>query len=187
MIEFDEKTHTYTFDKKIVPSVTQIINAILVEKFDYPEGSAARGSKVHAITAKIDLHNPEFEITKEVEGYIKAYTKFLSDFKPTWEHVERKIFNPEFNYAGTVDRIGRFNGMPVILDIKTGIVTPTTGCQLAAYREAYAPRKVMHRRYALHLKSEGTYKLIQYAGPMDWRIFQAALTIFRWRQNNGNT
>jgi hypothetical protein len=188
MIRFDKKTHSYFLADQRIPSVTQVINAVLSDGYDSSNidfaNAAIRGSKIHAVTAKIDNKDKNFSITDDIENYIIAYTKFLKDYKPKFDHVEYRLFNTQFQYAGTCDRIGFMTGMNFILDIKTGQVPVWAGVQLAAYREAYKPRMLTHRRFVLQLTKEGRYKLIKYSDPDDWKIFQAALAIYNWRNNN---
>ena len=75
------------------------------------------------------------------------------------------------------------NGKESLIDIKSGVESPTTGIQLAAYSMLYDVPLV--NRYGLYLKADGKYKLIPYADRNDIKIFNAALTLYHYRAEKG--
>jgi hypothetical protein len=93
--------------------------------------------------------------------------RFTRDYKPEWEMIEHKIFSPHFEYAGTLDRYGKIDGKPVLLDIKTSTSPnrPTLiswACQLAGYADLLdtpGPLSMVD----LQLKKNGTYRVIDVA------------------------
>ena len=91
MIQFDEKSHTYTLDGVELPSVTHICRFLAYDyKSDKPwlaETAARRGTAVHEACALIDYGETPEE-TPEIAGYLKAYRRFLKDYRPDWELIE---------------------------------------------------------------------------------------------------
>lgn len=165
MIQFDEKTHTYTVDGVVLPSVTHICRFLAYDyKSDRPwlaEAAARRGTAVHEACALID-YGEEPEETPEIAGYLKAYRRFLKDYRPDWELIEHPMGSLELGYAGTLDRYGTlYDGRSCILDIKTGqLHGPSLRAQLTAYNELLPPPwHSAEYLYALKLSHDGTYQL----------------------------
>lgn len=168
MIQFDEKTHTYTVDGVVLPSVTHICRFLA---YDYKsdrtwlaEAAARRGTAVHEACALID-YGEEPEETPEIAGYLQAYRRFLADYRPDWELIESPMGSLELGYAGTLDRYGTlYNGEPCIVDIKTGQLHKSSlRAQLSAYRILFIrehPEKYSPHIYALKLSKDGTYEFI---------------------------
>lgn len=166
-IFFDEATHTYLIDGKEVPSVTEVLaplhrsyKAVNPSVLQY---AANRGTAVHEALEIYDLGG-EPEITPETEPYIKAYLDWSQVYKPTWIGIEEIVFCDGYpSYAGTLDRIGYFNGggRLNIVDIKTSQPTKEALVSLCAqtFAYAYAYDKTKNiERWGLFLKSDGTWR-----------------------------
>ncbi len=71
----------------------------------------------------------------------------------------------------------------------TATLTACVGVQLAAYQEAEnmirQSNQQIKKRFALQLKPNGTYKLREYTGKQDFKMFTSLLNLFRWRQKHG--
>lgn len=167
MIQFDEKTHTYTVDGVELPSVTHICRFLAYDyKSDKPwlaEAAARRGTAVHEACALID-YGEKPEETPEIAGYLKAYRRFLKDYRPDWELIEYPMGSLALGYAGTLDRCGTvYHGRTCILDIKTGqLHGPSLRAQLTAYQELITPwHSTPDYLYALKLSKNGTYELAE--------------------------
>lgn len=167
MLTFDEATHTYTLCGIRLPSVTEITRFCA---YDYKsarpwlaEAAASRGTAVHEACALID-YGEEPEETPEIAGYLKAYRRFLADYKPEWKLIEHPIGSILLGYAGTLDRFGTIDGAPAILDIKTGqLHDAALSAQLTAYAELRQAETFLlppePALYALKLSNDGTYIL----------------------------
>lgn len=172
-IFFDEAEHIYLVDGQEVPSVTEILkplhrsySSINPSVLEYARN---RGSAVHEALEMYDLGG-DFEVTPETAPYIKAYIEWAQIYKPKWVGVEQIVYNEDYNYIGTLDRIGTLNGTEfAVVDIKTSQPTKETlvsvCCQTYAYAMAYAamqnkPAKFVEQthRYGLFLKADGTYR-----------------------------
>ena len=90
-ISFDPDTHTYTIDGVEVPSVTTVCRFLSYDqKSDKPwlaRVAADRGTRIHAACAMID-YGEEPEEDFDTAGYLKAYRRFLKDYRPGWEGIE---------------------------------------------------------------------------------------------------
>jgi len=170
-IEFIEKEHKYIDPEgNEIPSVTEILSMINsgYDKINPAvlEHAAMRGTLVHEWCEMYDYECAEEQVPSELEPYCRAYMDFVRDYKPQWDGIEQIVHfsAAEFGegYAGTVDRIGTIDGKRCVVDIKT-INSPSTKdhvkvcCQTAAYSMA---GDVWGERYALYLKPDGTYRLL---------------------------
>lgn len=166
MIQFFPETHTYLVDGVEVPSVTEITRFLAYDyKSDRPwmeEIAARRGTKVHEACMLID-YGEEPEEDPEIQGYLMAYRRFLQDYAPEWEGIEKPVGSLQCGYAGTIDRYGKITGFNSILDVKTGQKhKPALQAQLNGYwwlliKQKYEAEKL----YGLYLRNDGTYELVE--------------------------
>lgn len=181
MLTFDESTHTYTINGVVVPSVTEVCRFLSYDqKSDRPwlaKAAADRGTRIHAACTLID-YGEEPEETPEIAGYLKAYRRFLKDYRPEWVGIEYITGNAALGLAGTVDRYGTlYDGRLCILDIKSGaqlhlapLRAQLTGYQQLLHAErGFSPAHL----YGLHLTKEGTYTLREV--PCDYELLDACL------------
>ena len=167
MITFDEAAHRYTVDGVEVPSVTEVCRFLSYDqKPDKPwlaKAAADRGTRVHAACAAID-YGIAPEETDDISGYLKAYRRFLKDYRPDWEGIEYIAGDTILGIAGTVDRFGTlYDGRTCILDIKTGsqLHDAPLRAQLTGYKRLLAIDRGFYPDYlyALQLSKDGTYHL----------------------------
>lgn len=165
MITFDEAAHRYTVDGVEVPSVTEVCRFLSYDqKSDKPwlaKAAADRGTRVHAACAAID-YGIDPEETEDISGYLKAYRRFLKDYRPDWEGIEYTVGDAVLGIAGTIDRFGTlYDGRTCILDIKTGsqLHDAPLRAQLTGYQWLLPPHFTAKYLYALQLSKDGTYHL----------------------------
>ena len=183
-------------DVPTLPRVTRVmLDAGLVDARWYTEFAAERGSAVHKacyLAAGGDLE--ESSLDPRIVGYVDAYNHFRSEcnFRPQWREYE--VASRVWRYVGHLDLAGFLlprNSVDrlAVIDIKTGSAGPQTGVQLAAYGRALIEQRQLigqpASRYALELRGDGTYKLIEYTDPADWSVFMAALIVTQWRKAHG--
>lgn len=181
LIFFDDR-HEYQVDGEIVPSVSEILRFISREVYGDVtqfrlDHAADRGHNVHSACEQLDRFGSA-EIDAEIEPYINAYIQFRKDHKPVWSKIEHAMHSETFGYAGTLDRYGTIGGKSVIVDIKSSykVETALVTAQLNAYRLlADFSQMLVDELYVLHLRKDGTYKLIPI--PIDDRTFMACLTL----------
>lgn len=184
-IEFDAEKHEYTVGGVKIPSVSEILTPLNAERYGninamVLQEAARKGTAVHEATEQID-YGLEPEENPEIEGYLEAYYSFLFDHYCDWQMIEQPVAcyrgvegEPPI-YAGTIDRFGIVDGKVAVLDIKTyaSMTTEaqmTASCQTALYRLALlngkpgdlflASQDDSIKRYILHLKKDGKYRLI---------------------------
>lgn len=188
-IDFNEEKHEYSVNGVKVPSVSEILSPLNADRYGtinpmVLQDAARRGRAVHELTEAIDYEIDlwdEDEIDPELDGYVSAYYQFLFDHNCEWDGIEsivscyRGVEDEPPMYCGTIDRFGIVDGKAAVLDIKTyaSMTTEaqmTASCQTALYRDAllngkpgdsfHASQDDSIKRYILHLKKDGKYRLI---------------------------
>ena len=166
-ITFDAENHQYYIDGVEVPSVTTVCRFLAYDqKSDKPwlaRVAADRGTRVHEACAMID-YGEEPEEDFETAGYLKAYRRFLKDYRPDWEGIEYTVGDAQLGLAGTIDRFGTlYDGRTCILDIKTGsqLHDAPLRAQLTGYKRLLAVNIGFYPDYlyALQLSKDGIYQL----------------------------
>ena len=167
-ITFDQENHRYYIDGVEVPSVTTVCRFLSYDqKSDKPwlaRVAADRGTRVHEACAAID-YGLYPEETEDISGYLKAYRRFLKDYRPDWEGIEYTVGSAEIGMAGTIDRFGTlYDGRRCILDIKTGtqLHDAPLRAQLTGYKRLLAIDRGFYPEYlyALQLSKDGTYTMV---------------------------
>ena len=165
-IEFDSEKHIYTVNGVKMPSVSELIEPITAKHYgsinkEMLEMAALRGTIVHEACEDID-YDLEVEVSEEYAGYVEAYVKWLTDYKPEMLGIELMLYCDAYKFCGTVDRWCVIDGEECVVDIKT-TTSPTkanyiAGClQTRAYQIALESAK---RRFLLYLKANGEYRLV---------------------------
>ena len=185
-LTFEEEGHVYKYRNKPVDSVTQILSkAGLSGNPFYTPGSAQRGQEVHLMTA---LHDQglldEDELPDWMRGYLESWKQFLSTAPVIIIDVEKYVFNSQSYYGGRVDRSIYWEGVPGILDIKSGAYERWHEIQLWGYADAYyKPNSNCFNLVGVYLKPTGGFPKIEHADNIenlyDWR---AAIRIARWKE-----
>ena len=199
MLEFIEEPHSYRYDGKPVPSITQLLD--MAGFLDYSRVPRGRldvkrkiGKAVHLACALADLGTLDVRtIHPDVEPYFFAYETFLADYrvKIVREFVERPLYHLAFGYAGTPDRgvlWGR-DEVPTTLELKaTYDLQPSTAVQTAAQGLLFHANGFRTlKRLALQLLPKGSppYRLESYREPLDRNDFLSALNTYRFRERHG--
>lgn len=184
-LTFNAENHEYRLDGVKIPSVTQIIDdaGLYGDTSYFTEYSRERGSFVHkAIQFHLSGELDEDTLDPVIVPYLEAWKKFEVEAGYVSDECEAMFADTVYRYAGTVDHIGHLDGHFGIIDVKTGAPTPATGIQLAGYEKLIKVGGA--KRFALHLKDDGDYKLIEYKDRNDRNVFLAALALYYWKQNN---
>lgn len=209
-ITFDEEAHRYYVEGRWVRSVTQVISLVTAPVYaripdNIMDFARTRGSNVHGWTELLDLGGAEVLPTsiRADDGtelgedhaewpYVQAWQRFRAESGFVPEIVEQRLYHPRHRYCGTVDRIGILNGRRATLEIKTvASLEGWVGLQTAAYHEAFnhgRPRGEQAKdRFAVQLRSDGTYRLEQYQDEADFSVFLAMHHVWDWSDRNGAT
>lgn len=191
-VHFDEETHTYTVDGRVVPSVTQVIQeAGLFDTTFLTDEGRIRGSKVAIMT---DLHDrgelDESRVEDGLRGYLDAWKEFLR--KTAFKILEREEpkFNATMAYCGTPDIYGVFrchrdSDGSAVIDIKSGNVMPHYSIQTVGYQRFYP--HLRPRRFCLYLGENGKHKLMPHTeDSRDWDVFCGCVWHWYWKKENLN-
>lgn len=181
---FREKDHAYLLRGDPIPCVSDLCRFLHREIYkDAPqwqmEVAALRGTAVHAATEQLDKTGAS-EIDGEFAPYLQAYAAFLKEHTVSWSLIEKPLYHPEDLYAGTIDRYGLLDAEEAIVDVKTTYTVhkPLTMAQLNLYRRMLEARGYpVKRLYILHLKKDGTYRLVP--TEIDDDLPAAVLTLHR--------
>ncbi len=158
---FSPEGHTGHHEGKLWPSVTQIIKAAGLSRFDgVPEenleAARIRGSAVDKACEFIDKGKrfewPNAEIARMFGGYIEAYRKFCAEFDYKSELAQHIVHDHIYQYFGILDTFGTVNYLRLpaylkatfqiegrcwlLIDRKTGPFGADVGLQLAGYLRA---------------------------------------------------
>ena len=181
-LEFYDKSHVYELDGERIPCVSDLCRFIHKEIYkDAPlwqmEAAADRGTKVHAATEALDKTG-RAEIEDGYLPYLQAYAQFRQEHEVVWELIEYADYHPELMYAGTIDRYGIVDGYRTLADLKTTyrVYNPLCGASINLYRLILEARqKAVERLTIIHLKKDGTYKLVNI--PTDSAVAMALITL----------
>jgi len=118
-LDFKSEAHEYYFEGRRVPCVSDILqDAGYVDKRFFKPSDADRGKKIHTITQYYDEGDlDESSVDPVFEGYLEAYKKFRHDYKDRLRIVgiEELLYNPQYDYAGTADRL-------IYIDKESGLI-----------------------------------------------------------------
>lgn len=166
-LTFDHATHTYRFEGRVVPSVTQCLKVANILDYrhipqDVLQRAAIRGTAVHKACELWDLDKlDESTLDAEIGAYLEGWKAFIRETGWANARIEQRVYQAKYRYAGTFDRTGILGGGLVCLDIKTGILLDGHRNQLAAYTMTQ-PMPRRYRRIALQLTKEGRYKIAEF-------------------------
>lgn len=197
IIAFDESAHRYTVNGRAVPSVTEVLRG--AQDFsgippDVLEAAANRGRAVHRMV-ELDISGTldEASVHDSIRPHLDHWRAFResSGFQPI--ACEYLCASARYGYAGRLDLIGTFPDKPgfAVIDLKTSAAIPASvGLQTAGYAQAVAEMAPAWfdsaqplRRYCLHLTA-GACRIKALDNSADITVFNAALTIWRWCNDN---
>lgn len=190
-LTFEAEQHVYRYEGLVVPSVTQVLDAVPprlgmldLAKRTNPEAVERKrliGQATHAASHYFDEDALDWStVDPQARPYLDGWCQFRYDTGFAPARLETRVYHPTLGYAGTLDRLGAFeNADLALLDIKCGDTT-AADLQLAAYDGAF---RAMHDlftplpRYAVQLLGDGRYKVHAYRDRRDFRVFQASLEL----------
>lgn len=120
-IEFEEETHTYKVNNKILPSVTGITS--ILSNLEYKEidkeileKAAIKGTAVHKAIEDYILWD-DYDLDPRYEPFMDSFKKALKleKFEPI--KTEFKLTNGEV--CGTLDNMSKLDDKIIIIDYKT--------------------------------------------------------------------
>lgn len=200
LLDFDPESHTYRFDGRVVPSVTQILRPV---GFDYSavppatlDYAAQRGTAVHSATEFFDDGDlDEDSLDLEILPYVEAWRRFREESGFQVFRSEVRVYSQRHGFAGTFDCLGVLGRQLAIVEKKTtAVLHPSTAIQVSAYMRAFnegKPRDEQAKRcYSVWLRRDGTFRLDEHDPETHWGAFLAlrypdhpssAATIAAWK------
>jgi hypothetical protein len=199
LLEFEPSTHTYTVDRVIVPSVTRLLDdAGLTPDYSFVpyrvrEHARQRGLHVDLACDLYDEDDLDWRsVHPEALGFVESWAKFRAE--TGYEPIvgQPMLYHPEFQYAGTADSIGRWNGRWVLVERKaTAKMSPLYSLQTAGYAQCLwvAPpgggrlERVpwpVPARVGVHLRRDG-FSVVPYDDATDLSAFLGVVALARWR------
>lgn len=185
-LAFDEETHVYKIDGRVVPSVTQVLKgAGLIDTAWFNDEARDRGTYVAQATQWLDEGTLDYDaLDPKLKPYVLAWEKFAYlENEIEIVSVEARVANHPRMYAGTLDRLMRWNGYIWVIDIKTGASQAWHGLQTAAYQECVTGGALY--RGSVVLKPDGTYKFKEHKDRNDRNAFLSALNLYHWKKEKG--
>ncbi|MGH8321909.1 MAG: PD-(D/E)XK nuclease family protein [Gammaproteobacteria bacterium] len=188
-IRFEETGHRYWINGQLVPSVTQVLDTGAFDRV--PAGILERaklfGTAVHKAIELWTQDDLDMEsLDPALKPYLDQFIKWMNESPVRIHLVEQRIGSVRYGVAGTVDLFCFYNRKPLIVDIKTGVPSPTHALQTAAYAQIWKdhfdlPPKTHIGRAALYLSADD-YKEVRQSSPGDFNDFQAFLIVHRYKE-----
>jgi len=186
-IFYDEVNHRHTVEGHSVLSVTQYLQLEGCVDIEWcTEEGRARGQAVHAVMGYFAKNGPnDLPLHPIIQPYVAAGKLFLAETGFVPRLVEHIVYDPIYGVIGKLDLTGTWNlsdGL-ILIDWKTGDIEPYVALQTAAYA-ACLPEP--HRRFALQLKADGTYRLSkEYTDRNDIKVFRSKVVSVNWNIKHG--
>jgi len=154
--------------------------------------AATRGGDVHSYLQAIAEGREPQDLEGDASAYLEPLMQFLGQHEIKAKHVEATVFS-KHGYAGTADLFGWLDGVPVVLDYKTGKgLYPEVALQLAALRhadEVVVGDQVVDvpqcdEAVAILIRQNGFQVQRVDAGERTFETFLALLDVWRWQQTD---
>lgn len=197
-IVFTPQTHEYRVDGVVWPGATSILKATgLSTDWDRmpprvreaAERKRSLGTDVHEACRLLDRGELAWgSLDDALFPYVEAWEKYTRERGiHHWRAIEAVVYHSTYRYIGTLDRLAVIDGGGLVLqDIKLGDPDDAAGqYQTCAYLHAAAACGLLPdatstavQRECVQLLDTGSYRLSPYSSRDDWKVFQAALTVY---------
>ena len=197
-LTFSAEKHEYREGGCLIPSVTQVLKAeglwdFSMVKKEYLDYALVLGTAVHRGSELYELGTlDETTVDPIVKKRLDQWLLFLeSAEKKGWLQGEgfiEKRLSSGLGYAGCPDRFYYCEKRLITIDIKTGIKTPGTHLQTAAYeileREYLLSQKKQVReslRFCVYLKDD-SFELVEHKDVFDSANFRSLLNVYNYKK-----
>lgn len=174
---FDAAAHRYAVGAVCVPGLHAVLRAGGHEEGGgwFTQEHQARGAAVHAATLTYDLTGDVLVLPAAWAGYLAAYVALRAALRCRWRWAEHPRVHRRLRYASILDRVGRVNGHPAVVELKTGYPAPWHGVQLAGADGLLPGPTGVRKRYGFYLGADGRFVVREYTSAGDYIKFHAAL------------
>ncbi len=188
---FDAESHRYSIDGRVLPSVTQVIGAIIPRNYSCASWYMDRGSAIHKaihlmIQGKLDWSS----VDERILGRIRAFELFIKDSGCVVKESELPLASSRYSFAGTLDLIleDKRREWEFLADIKSSLE-----CQISIQLGAYQMLLEEHERetktaLGLELREDGSYRCLWFTQSEMRRakqMFLNCLSVYGWMKQNG--
>jgi len=148
MLQYDDSTHTYSEFGILIPSVTQVLSSYSPW---YTQDSKDRGHEVHKACEAYARDHSYFP----TEPYVDSFALWCFKKSPQFLEIESIIKGnlDGMDYAGRLDFEVEIDNVKILVDLKSGVKSPTYHAQIAAYAFARKSAKCL----VLYLHDDMTY------------------------------
>lgn len=198
-IRYEDSTHTYWIDGVRVPSITQALKAATYDDFDRvrPDVLARKAEQGTALAKMIEeyadgtfdesLERYDIDLLPDFDAFVEWHEQSRGQILKS----EAIVASARYGYAGRLDLVYDLGGCgPSMIDIKRTHSPPASGgpqtaAQSLAFAESSGEEKMRDmQRFLLHIK-DGRCTLVPQRNKDDLKVFLAALTVTKWRMQNG--
>lgn len=188
--------HRYFVGQENFPGVSEILQgAGLIDLSRIPparlEYARVRGTAVHLACHYYDLGILNWDsVDPAIVQYVRSYIAFREQADYKLLGTELSLTSKLWRFCGTLDKLAEINGVPGVVDLKTGAISqPATKIQIAAYHLLVCenfPKFKPRKRFELKLSGEGKVaELIPFNDlESDVQTFLWAASLHHWKIKN---
>jgi hypothetical protein len=183
-LTFDETAHEYRAYGVRVPSVTQIIRAVIPFPYQCDRWYLQRGTMVHKAVAMMLRGDLDWDsVDPRIQFRVMAAQCFAKEFadklgNPSEFDIECRQSSP-LGFAGTPDLYA--NGL--LVDWKSSD-EPETEIQLGGYC-CFRPRAQVKQCMSVELREDGNYSIKKYVPARCAGLFLNVFSVYQWMAKNG--
>jgi len=178
---FHEETHTYTMDGRPAPGIHDILGASGVTAgIPHRPDILNRGKRGHK-AVELDLRNDLYipDLTPDEIGWVNSARAAREALGLAKLRPEVLVYNRRLWYATRVDATGLWEGVPVVINWKTGGPMPFYPIQAAAEQACFKGAKPRH--LTIYLSSDGSFDpkrdAVELTNPKYSRIWKACCEV----------
>ncbi|MDE2104078.1 MAG: hypothetical protein KGL39_42970 [Patescibacteria group bacterium] len=190
MLTFNARGHEYLFAGTRVISVTQALAPLMdlsripPERLEYKRQV---GTAMHK-AAELDVQGllDEDSLHPVLAPYFAAWRKFRAECRIENVVAEKPLYSKLYHFAGTPDLVCLVKRVPSIIDLKCSVdIRPVTALQTAGYQIlAEDNGQPIKARYAISLREDGRYQMVEYRRRTDRSVFLCQLNVVKWVRSN---
>ncbi|MDO8473936.1 MAG: PD-(D/E)XK nuclease family protein [bacterium] len=140
-VDFFKAKYGYEIESVWLPRVTAVTSLVSKSFLFSNQGSADWGTLVHTTIERM-LKKEAVEALPLIQPSLLAFSKWQKEYEvkiiDPYAHVEKRVYDMDAGYAGTVDMVAEVQGVVGVVDLKTSNgMQDAYFLQTAAYLNAY--------------------------------------------------